>query len=68
VTENSVVIENPGEFTKGRVLIGGVELPGYIDADNGIEVIPGCGTDINRLRVTFLVGDVKITSADEVLA
>ncbi|OBG32423.1 hypothetical protein [Mycolicibacter heraklionensis] len=59
---NQVLIETPADFVAGRVLIGGVELPGVIE-EGGVKIIPGRGTDINRLQVTFLVGDVKIQSA-----
>lgn len=60
---NDVLVETPSEFSKGRVAIGGVEVPGYIERD-GIEIFPSGGNDTNRLRVTFLVGEVTVKSAD----
>ena len=42
-----------------RVMIDGVELPGLI-AEDGVEVLPGGHSAVNRARVTFLCGNVTV--------
>lgn len=40
-----------------RVLIDGVELPGFI-AEDGVSVIPGGHRGVNRVQITFLCGEM----------
>jgi hypothetical protein len=49
----------PVRITDRAVYIGGLELPGAIE-EGGVIVKPGGVKNINRLTVTFLVGEVDI--------
>lgn len=58
-------------ITRDAVFIGGERLPGCI-AEGGVVLNPGGATDMNRLTVTFFVGEVTaddpyVTSAPEPL-
>lgn len=50
-------LEKPVRITREGIYFGDSLMPGCI-AQNGITVTPGGGADINRLTVTFLVGEV----------
>jgi hypothetical protein len=51
----------PVTITKDAVIVDGVELPSSVIEKNGVVVKPGGAEGINRLVVTFLVGEVDIT-------
>lgn len=49
---------SPVKITSDAVYIGGQKLPDYIE-ESGVTVIPSA-RGINRLTVTFIVGEVHI--------
>jgi hypothetical protein len=54
----------PVKITGCDVLIDGISLPGAIE-EGGVIVKPGGHRNINRLIVTFLVGDVEVVDPTE---
>lgn len=52
-------IIKPVRIERDAVYIGGQKLPGAIEED-GVIVRPGGHKSLNRLTVTFIVGDVEV--------
>lgn len=50
-------LDQPVRITRDGVFFGDQQVPGCI-AQDGITVNPGGGEGINRMTVTFLVGEV----------
>jgi len=52
-------IDLPVRIRRDAIYFGNHKLPGVVEED-GVAVLPGGGKGINRLTVTFLVGEVHV--------